>query len=276
MDLHLHSTYSDGQLTPCELIIEACHNQVGTISFTDHDNIDGYFAGIRYARAMGIRLIPGIELNTENNQRELHILGYDFNPLDKKLRTHIRWRRAQSLDWGILMVKHLITRGFNIDFDILNEQSRLGIINRTNIASRLLVRGDFSDFHSAYQAVQWEAEKVPLTRSAFSAIEAIKLIHQAGGEAYLAHPGIYTHEYDLEELVAAGLDGIEVFYPLNSQEATTCWLNEASRFQLKMSGGSDYHGPDSKSPYPVGSVKLEPELFEQWNPGRGVKNALGF
>jgi len=265
MDLHLHSIYSDGQLTPLQIIKQAKRNRVSTISITDHDEIKGYFCGLKYASSLGIKLIPGIEINTENDEGELHILGYNFNPGNSKIHQHVKWRKKQALNWGEQIIRRLDLCGYSINWDSFIKRAQGGVINRTHIAYELISQGYLNSFKDAYTLVLREAQKVEAFREPFTAKEAIQLVHQAGGEAFLAHPAIYPGQINVDKLARFGLDGIEVFYPKNTQAQTKFWISEAQRLGLKISGGSDYHGPDSKSSYPIGSVQLPSLVYEQWD-----------
>ncbi|SHN23531.1 PHP domain-containing protein [Gracilibacillus kekensis] len=265
MDLHIHSTKSDGELTPKEIVDEATKAGLHMISITDHDQIEGYHLAKPYAEQAGISLIPGIELNTDGIDGELHILGYHFDPHHEELIKHITWRTEDRRQWADKIVTQLQTMDYDIDFASCINRAKGGIIVRTHIADELVSQGYFTNSIDAYTTLLQKGAPAFIERSSFTAKDAISLIHKAGGEAYLAHPGIYPFELSIERIAGYGLDGIEVYHSKHSDEQISYWKNQAREFGLKISGGSDHHGPNSRNPYPIGSVRIGAECIKQWS-----------
>ncbi|RXT04352.1 PHP domain-containing protein [Ammoniphilus sp. CFH 90114] len=268
MDLHMHSTYSDGELTPEQLVREAKRNGISMMAITDHDAIEGYLEGQAHARREGITLIPGIELNTDGEQGELHILGYHFDPLHPAMQTHIKWRKQVRVEWGKRIVEKLASLGYSVEWKRCMARASGGVVVRTHIGDELVEQGYFQTSQEAYHKLLRKGAEAFVPREPFCAREAIVLIHQAGGEAYLAHPGIYPSLVDVEKLASWGLDGIEVYHSKHKREDVVYWRKEAERLHLKQSGGSDYHGPNSRNPFPIGSVTCSEEVYNQW---KGVR-----
>ncbi|MFD2630072.1 PHP domain-containing protein [Oceanobacillus kapialis] len=264
MDLHIHTTKSDGELTPEEIVQEAVEARLSMIAITDHDQIAGYHVAKPHAEKAGIRLIPGIELNTDGEDGELHILGYNFDPHAEALDKYIAWRTEDRKQWARNIVKKLNELDYDTAFDACAKRATGGIIVRTHIADELVSKGYFPNSKEAYTSLLQKGGPAFLKRSVFTAEDAINLIHSIGGEAYLAHPGIYPFEMSIEKLVSYGLDGVEVFHSKHTREQTASYEKLAEQLNLKISGGSDHHGPNSRNPFPVGSVRLSDACITQW------------
>lgn len=260
IDLHIHSEYSDGEWTPEEIISDAQKKKLTAIAITDHDAIQGYQEAKKLLPS-DLNLISGIELNTDGVHGELHILGYNFDPEHPSLQSHISWRTQERKEWGKKIVDRLNDLGYKISFNKCLERVGKGVLVRTHIAEELAAAGYFPTWKEAHQALLKKGKPGFVERSPFSAENAIDLIHIAGGEAFLAHPGIYSKPFSLEVLVKAGLDGMEVWHPKHSAEEVEYWKKQAEQFGLKVSGGSDFHGPGSRNPFPIGSVEI-PEWAE--------------
>jgi len=264
VDLHIHTVFSDGELTPREVLQEAKQNGVTLMAFTDHDEIAAYREGIGMAAEMGIRLIPGIELNTDGPDGELHILGYHLDPENPALQTHIAWRKAERRQWAEQIVTHLRSQGYEITFEGCLRHCPGEVVVRTHIAQELASQGYFNSPQEAYDTLLKKGRPGFVERAAFTAKDAVDLIHQAGGDAYLAHPGIYDFSFEMDQIASYGIDGIEVFHSKHTKEQEAFWQAAADQYGLKVSGGSDHHGPNSRNPYPVGSVRVSEACKASW------------
>lgn len=264
MDLHLHSFYSDGQWSPVQLLEEAKRKGMQVISITDHDQVEGYKQGYDYAMELGIHLVPGIELNTDGEDGELHILGYNIYVNHPTLVAHIEWRKKDRLEWGKEIIRLLNKQGYTIDLSSCLIRVGSGVLVRTHIADELVGRGYFGSQQAAYDSLLKKGAPCFVERSPFSAVDAIDLIHQAGGQAFLAHPGVYKHDYNFTRLINAGLDGIEVYHPKHSKEQIEQLKQKAEAYNLKISGGSDFHGPTSRNPFPIGSIAIDRDTIRHW------------
>ncbi|MDE5413992.1 PHP domain-containing protein [Alkalihalobacterium chitinilyticum] len=254
IDLHMHSTHSDGELQPAELVREAYQQGVSIMSITDHDEISAYGAATALADELGIKLIPGIEMNTDGPQGELHILGYGLAVNHPQLHEYIHWRQEKRKVWSQRIVNRLNQLGYAISWDACWKRANQHVIVRTHIADELVERGYFASSKEAFQSLLAKGKQAFVNREGFTANEAIELIQKCGGKAFIAHPGIYTWNWQLDELVEAGLDGVEVYYSKHSLQDTTYWLQQAKSYGLSISVGSDFHGKSSRNPYPIGSV----------------------
>ena len=255
IDLHIHSEYSDGSWSPREIVEDSMKKGLKIISITDHDVLAGYEEAVAYCES-DLKIISGIVLNTDGPLGELHILGYRFDPQHPKLREHISWRVEDRIQWGKRIAAKLNILGFNISFNNCLDRVGKGVLVRTHIADELVAAGYFQSSKQAYEELLKKGKPGFEERGSFSAEDAIKLIHEAGGLAFLAHPGIYKQDVNLKQLIVSGLDGIEVYHSKHSEEEQNDWCRIAKDYNLFISGGSDFHGPQSRNPFPIGSVEM--------------------
>ncbi|QKY69337.1 PHP domain-containing protein [Lentibacillus sp. CBA3610] len=263
-ELHVHSTFSDGHLTPEEIIKEAAKQECQLVAFTDHDEVGAYKQALAPAQQAGIRLIPGIELNTDGADGELHILGFFFDPDHPDMTAHIAWRKDERRSWAQKIIDQLKAFNYEITLDDAMQHAPGDILVRTHIAEALVEKNYFSTAHDAYHRMLVKGTPGFVPRAPFSARDAIKLIHISGGEAYLAHPGAYRFPVDAERLLTYGLDGVEVYHSKHTEETERYWRAFVTEHDLFASGGSDHHGPDSRNPYPIGSVQLDDQSKRHW------------
>lgn len=270
-ELHVHSTFSDGVQTPEEIVHLAKEANIQVLSITDHDEIGAYKEALPLAEAARIELIPGIELNTDGEAGELHILGYLFDPEHPEMLQHISWRKAERKNWATKIVARLNELGYSITFQDVERYAPKDIIVRTHIASALCEKDYFTTTHEAYHGLLVKGKPAFIERGAFSAKDAIELIQACGGEAYLAHPGAYRFPIDEEKVLSYGIDGIEVYHSKHSETDVSYWKEFALKNQLLISGGSDSHGRHTRNAYAIGSVQLDEHSRKHWLEKVGAK-----
>jgi predicted metal-dependent phosphoesterase TrpH len=247
IDLHLHSTCSDGTLTPAELVEMAYANGLNAIALTDHDTVAGIAPARAAARNSPLVVIAGVELSVRNSPYYLHLLGYDFdwhNPtLLAALKTVQDARHTRNLE----IFKKLQGLGITISSAEISSPSPENLIGRPHIARWLVANKIVSTIDEAFKKYLKKGARAYVSRFCYTAQEAISMIHEAGGLAVLAHPlqvsrDPATLEKLIGELKASGLDGLETYYP--GQMGT--WLaflhSLVARYHLLETGGSDYHG----------------------------------
>lgn len=262
IDLHMHSTHSDGKMSPGEIVKEARDLGVSVLAITDHDEISGCIEAKKAACSQQMKLLSGIEFNTDGKQGELHILGYGLDLEHPKLLEYVKWRKEERREWSQRIVCQLQKLGYTIVWENCWKRAGGQVIVRTHIADELVANGYFTSSKQAYDTLLKKGRQAFIQRKGLSAEEAIELIHECGGKSFLAHPGIYDWEFSLEALLEAGLNGIEVYYSQHDENDTNKWLEQANRHQLLVSVGSDFHGYDSRSPYPIGSVDYDQKRLE--------------
>lgn len=247
IDMHTHTTASDGHLTPTQLIDYALNKKLNGISITDHDSISGLEEGEKYAeRFTDFLFIPGLELSTEYQQEEIHILGYSIHYQDKELVDVLynlqnqRKIRAQKI---ITKLNHL---GLNITYDEVLKSAKEGNVGRAHIARVLFLKGYVENMKMAF--IKYLSKGCPayVPRYKLTPMEAIRLIKKVEGYAVLAHPGLLEKQDLIQHLIDMKLDGIEVYHPEHRQEDIERFIRIATQHNLVITGGSDFHDIPSR------------------------------
>ncbi|MBQ1501998.1 MAG: PHP domain-containing protein [Firmicutes bacterium] len=241
-DMHVHSTASDGAHSPAELVRMAKETELLGMALTDHDTAAGYAEAAAEAEKLDFTVIPGIELSSEHNEKDVHILGYWISPEaidnDEKLVHMRKTRFARCYD----MVSRLNRLGMELDADrILAEAENCGSPGRPLIAKAMIEAGYVRTVKEAF--VKWLGRGKPgyVPREKLEPLDAIKIIRKAGGIAVLAHPGAGVPDAIIPLLVKGGLGGIEVFHPEHNPAAEKKYQQIAASWHLPMTGGSDFH-----------------------------------
>lgn len=259
-DLHTHTTFSDGKLTPEELISAARQAGLSYLAITDHDTVDGvahlYENG--FYPTKGVRVIPGIEFSAHHPTREIHVLGFNVDIYNSELTdklndvTEARWTRFSE------MVAKLQKLGYDIrEKDVLAVAGASKSISRSHIGRVLVSKGYFKTVRDAFSELLQKGQPAYVPHYRLEVADIISIIHQAGGKAVLAHPKLIWDDALVEEICRSGIDGIEVFYPQHNPEDTAHYLALAEKYQLLPSGGSDFHGFPTRYPTELGIFTIE-------------------
>lgn len=247
IDLHTHSTESDGTLTPQELMQLASDIGLSAIALTDHDTVGGLSKAKPVAESLGIELVPGIELSTDYNGTEVHMLGFyidDTNPAFlKKLQEFIDSRNLRNEKMAFLLQKE----GFSITLEDLYREYPDSVITRAHFARYLVEHGYVKDRDTVFRKYLGDNCRCYVPREKITPFEAIDLIHLGGGLAFFAHPVLCHMNPDrlrffVRDLKEAGLTGMEAVYSMNSPGDERNMKKLAQEFDLLISGGSDFHG----------------------------------
>ena len=245
VDLHLHTTASDGALTPAELVREAKVRGVECIAVTDHDSTDGIDEAIAEGEALGVQVIPGIEMSTDIPRAEVHILGYFLKYQDSEFQTVLRQLREGRRDRAEKMVAKLADLGVNIPWERVLEVAGQGSVGRPHIAQVMVETGYVSTMVEAFTDYIGRNAPAYVERYKLTPVEAVGLIRKVEGLPVLAHPGeLVTLSTLLPELIAAGLAGLECYYGDYSPEAVEGLLALADEHGLVPTGGTDFHRPE--------------------------------
>jgi 3',5'-nucleoside bisphosphate phosphatase len=241
-DLHVHSHCSDGLWTPTQAVEEACRAGLQAFSLTDHDTVDGLAEAMEAGERLGLEVVIGTELSAHIREREVHILGYCFDRRDLRLNAALNQVHQSRYERGMAIVERLNGLGLRVTLDEVLSQAKGSPLGRPHIAAAMVNRGLVASKDEAFS--RYIGDRGPaFWPKPYTAAEAvIELIHQAGGVSVLAHPGLSFPEGVLAELVACGLDGIEVFHPAHQPPQIEYYLQLAGRYHLLVSGGSDSHG----------------------------------
>jgi predicted metal-dependent phosphoesterase TrpH len=247
VDLHTHSIYSDGLATPAQLISLAVSSKLTALALTDHDTVAGVAEAMQLGQEQGLTVISGLELSAQHGDCNVHILGYgvrlDSPALAAALARLQQGRRERNLQ----MLEKLNKLGVAITSEETEQLSGGGQTGRPHIARLLLTKGYVQTLSQAFTLYLGRHKAAWCDRFAYSAAETIAIIHEAGGVAVLAHPGIIDPELKaqpqlLRELAERHLDGLELYYPGHNYSMIQCFSGLAQRYSLVVTGGSDYHG----------------------------------
>ena len=262
IDLHLHTTASDGALSPSELVLEARAAGLSIISITDHDTTAGYDAARAVAPGAGVELVPGIEISAVADGRDVHVLGYFIDPQSAVLRGFLERQREDRLRRVREMGARLAALGAPIDVEpILAEALRGRSVGRPQIASALLARGHVATRDEAFDRFLEYGGPAYVARCGASASDVISIIHAAGGLASLAHPGLLRRDHLIAPLAAAGLDALEVRHSDHDAATEAKYRALAQSLGLLVTGGSDFHGDNGHRICRLGSLTLTEEEF---------------
>lgn len=251
VDLHLHTTASDGRLTPQELVSLAISRELKVIALTDHDSTEGVEEGVETARGTELDVIAGVEINTDSVQGEAHVLGYFLDLHDAGLQACLQQRRRDRLERGLGIVRKLQDLGYDVNWDRVQELAGAvegGAVGRPHVAQALLEKGYVSTTQEAFEHLIGRDGPAYVEYAKLTPEEAVLVIHDAGGIAVLAHP-LFLREPEafVASLAHAGLDGLECYYGNYTPDQITHLVAVARRFKLTPTGGSDFHGPEITS-----------------------------
>jgi predicted metal-dependent phosphoesterase TrpH len=256
-DLHVHSTASDGRLTPAEVVQEAARRGLKFMSLTDHDTVDGIAPALVAAKSFpGLKLIPGVEISTDIPQGEAHVLGYFIDYTGRELIAKLAQFRNSRLGRARGMVAKLDKLGVHLDWQRIEQIAGSSVMGRPHIARAMLEKGYINSFKQAFTNYIGRDGPAYVERDKLTPAEAVALIIKARGVAVLAHPfTVNEPEALIIELKAAGLAGIETYYNNYTAEDISRLLTIAKKHNLIATGGSDYHGLDS-SETAIGDIDL--------------------
>ena len=241
VDLHMHSTASDGAKVPADVVAEAQRVGLAAIALTDHDTLAGLAEARAAGEARGIRVIAGVELSAVEGEQETHLLGLHLSDTDEMERRlvelrEMRHRRADA------MVAKLNALGIAVTMEEVLAQAAGGAIGRPHVARAVVAKGGAADLREAFDRLLGNGRPAYVGKDRLTMQDAIAMIHRAGGLAVLAHPGPAATRARLEGLKSLGLDGVEVRHPSHSDEEIGRILRLAESLELLPSGGSDWHG----------------------------------
>lgn len=263
VDLHMHSTFSDGLKTPTELIDLAVAQKLKAISLTDHDCLDGVNEAIAAGNARGIEVLAGVELSCEFDGRDLHVLGYGVDPDHTAFQDMLRRFRDTRHERGLKIVEKLNALGMPVDAADVLAKAGGGALGRPHIAAVLVEKGLVANTQEAFDKYIADGGVAYVPKYKMDPAQAIEHIQAAGGLAFIAHPGIFlTKPEEIEALIAYGFDGIEIYHPKHNSKMIAQLEALAKKHDLLVSGGTDYHGFKGRDE-PLGFIKVEYALLER-------------
>ncbi len=248
IDLHSHSTHSDGSLTPGELVSMAAERNVSILALTDHDTVSGIAEAVDAGLREGVEVIPSIELSVRRDPGTMHLLGYFLDHRRKNFLERLAGVQKIRAERNLSILENLNALGVNITLQEVTEEAGGGQIGRPHFARALVKKGAVKSFDEAFRKFLAEGAPAYVRRDSLEPEEGIGLIHDAGGLAVLAHPRSLAakteegFETALAKLVDTGLDGIEVYCSSQGSKESEFYKSMALKYDLFATGGSDFHG----------------------------------
>lgn len=263
VDLHSHTTASDGTLSSRELVLTAARHGVTVLAVTDHDSTDGLAEAMAVAPTHRMTIVPGLEINCDVEGAEIHILGYFVEHEAPWFQEFLREQRAERVARVHRIAERLGELGMPIEpaevFAICQE----GSPGRPHVAQVMVKHGYVKSVREAFDRFLKTGGVANVPRRRLQPVEAVKVIRRARGVPVFAHPGLADRDALIPELVEAGLMGIETYYAEHSAAQTSEYVELCRRFDLVPTGGSDYHGPQSGRHNPLGSPAVPWSSWEQ-------------
>ena len=273
VDLHAHSTASDGSKTPPAVVSAAHAAGLTAIALTDHDTMAGVTEAVEAGHRLGVRVVPGVELSAVYEDKEVHLLGLHIDrpsAIDDALRAfrHTRLLRAEEI------VAKLNTIGVPLSLQSVLDQAAGAAVGRPHIARALIHEGWARDSRDAFDRYLGAGRPAYVPKHRLSVADAIALVHDGGGLSVLAHPGADGRRELIERYIAWGLDGLEVRHPGHSAEDTARLGALAEFFRLVPSGGSDWHGA-SDGPRVLGAMRVPSSWLDAQDERLASRRAAG-
>ena len=247
IDLHFHSSYSDGTMSPAELVALAQKNNLTGLALTDHDTIEGVKEFLHECQHYKITGLAGLEISSNHGSQPIHILGYDFDLNNNSFRQAIKQLQATRITRNKKIVKKLNDLGITTSYDEICDIAQIGQVGRPHFGQYLINKRLVKNMAQAFDNYLKMGRRAYVERQSLSTQEAISMIKEANGLAILAHPCTIKGDENklfktLDDFVDMGLDGLEVFYPIHSKNLTSKLQTYCRTRKLAITGGSDFHG----------------------------------
>ena len=270
VDLQVHTTASDGALTPTATVQAAAVAGLVAIALTDHDSVEGIEEGAAAGAPLGVRVVPGVELSTWFEEEELHLLGLHLANRDT-MREALLALQAERVTRAERIVEMLNAHGISITMDAVLAEAGTGAVGRPHIARAMLAGGFVKEFREAFD--KWIGWNRPayMAKDKFDVADAIALVHRAGGLAVWAHPGEMATPARIARLAAVGLDCVEVLHPSHPPYLVQRLVEHTEQAGLLPSGGSDWHG-NTDGPRRLGG-QMVPKVWLDWQDAKAASRA---
>jgi len=242
LDLHVHTTYSDGDMSPAEVVETACELGLAGVAIADHDEVAGVREAMEAGKECGLKVVPAVEFSTYEGKADIHILGYLLDTQSPALLEHLTKFRDARRNRGIKMVERLREMGVSIDVDSVLEIAGEGAVGRPHIAQALLRNGAVGNYEEAFRKYIGFNSPAYVQKYQLRPSEAFEIIKEADGVGVLAHPGTLKRDDLIPGFVAAGMRGIEVYHPKHNRALVDHYKQITEKLGLMATGGSDSHG----------------------------------
>ena len=276
VDLHTHSTASDGSLPPARVAAAAHAAGLGAIALTDHDTLAGVAEARQAGLALGLRVVAGTELSVVLDDREIHLLALHLDhpePLEAELAELREARRGRAAR----IVERLNALGVPLSVDAVLAEAGGGAIGRPHVARAMVAGGWVRDVREAFDRYLGSGRPAHVEKRRLDAADAIRMVHECGGLAIFAHPAATGTRERIDRLARLGMDGVEVFHPSHSAEDVARLRTLTAHFGLVPSGGSDWHGA-AEGPRVIGAMRVPADVLERQDAlvaERTARRALG-
>lgn len=261
-DLHIHSTASDGKLAPEQIVALALNKGISAISITDHDTTEGIDRAQEAARGTGLDVIPGIEINTDWEETEVHLLGYYIEYNSQSLQNTLQEiRQARELRAKAMITK-LAELGVGLSYEQVKRIAGEATICRPHLAQAMIESGYVASIKDAFERYLSRGKPGYVPRKRLDPLSALTIIKRAKGVPVLAHPGLAERDDLIPILTKNGLMGIEVYYPLHTPDMVDKYSDYCQKHGLVMTGGTDSHGPGTEYP-PLGEVGVAKKFVDK-------------
>ncbi len=273
VDLHAHTTFSDGTLTPKKLVERAIKHKLKALAITDHDEIGGNRPAMDAGHGSKLHVVPGVELSIDyklEGTAHLHLLGLFIDPDNTGMQQAFAQLRSARRERGYLILEKLKALNIDINPDELDTMTAGGSVGRPHIAQLMIKTGAVSNVYEAFSGYLSKGKPAYVSKEKLRFFPATELIHEAGGLAVLAHPiSLHLKTYRdyaafFNKLKREGLDGVEVYYPSHNWNFTKGMISAAQKHGLLLSGGSDFHGsvkPDIELGVGRGKLYVPDKVF---------------
>jgi predicted metal-dependent phosphoesterase TrpH len=262
IDLHTHTTASDGLLSPEALVQLARDAGVTVLAVADHDTTAGVDPAIAAGRRLGVEVIPAVEINTDVEEAEVHVLGYYVGHAQDWFQEFLGSLRDGRENRAERMVGKLNALGIPIEYARVRALAE-GAVGRPHVARALIEAGAVRSTEEAFQKYLGRAGPAYVERMKVTPEDAVRVVRRVGGIAVLAHPGWGVRDELIPPLVDAGLEGLEAYYPDHTPAMTDRFLELAARYHLLVTGGTDFHGGDVATRVGIGSQYVPPDVVDR-------------
>lgn len=261
IDMHMHTNHSDGFHSPSELVQKAKENGLDIVSITDHDNLSGIEEASKKGKEIGVEVIPGVEISSDIRDKEVHILAYFIESGNEELERYLSFFREERIKRAERIVAKLNTLGIPLKFQSVLDKAKLGALGRPHIAHALFEAGFVSSYYEAFNKLIGNGCPAYEKKVHISPQSAFKIISDAGGLSFVAHPGNMPEDI-LKELIESGVDGIEVYHPSHFPQHVKFYKGIVNEYFLLESGGSDFHGGKREDDRNLGKFYIVPSVLE--------------
>lgn len=262
-DLHIHTTASDGRMSPVEVVREAANLNLAVIAITDHDTTRGIQPALEEAKNYDLEVMPGVEITTAFDQKECHLLAYDFDIENESIRSLLKAHQKARVSRAQWIIRQLKKEGLQLDIDEVLAEAGGRNVGRPHIAEILRKKGYIGSVKEAFIRYLSDDALGIIESNYYAFDKVINMVKKAGGVVVLAHPGRLYGPDELKQLVQAGFDGIETKHPSHNYEIQKQIEEFAARHNLLMTGGSDFHGEARDYYRHFGTLTVEQSCVDQ-------------